>query len=436
MQFSLENLGKLSRRLTVRIPAATVDDRVRDRLAELRRTVRLKGFRPGKIPPNVIEQRFGAQVRDETMSDVLGKSFDEAVNKEQVRPALPPQLHAAPARKDGEIEFSVDFEVFPDLGKLDVSTLALNRVTASVSESDIDRMIETLRQQRRTWTPADRIAGAGDMVVFEFAATVGDFRYPNIGRERAGTVLGSEALFAEFEARLAGMKAGDDVQGEMFFPDGFRVEGLSGKTAMVEVRVVSVQESVLPALDDAFIASFGVQEGGMDRFRRDVRQNLDRELSNAVLLRNKGEVVSKLVAQHQGLDVPEGMVAGQARALAEQARNEYQRAGQDPATAPTAEALRGAAVERVRASLLLIEIARQNQVQVDQRRVSELLNTIAQTYEEPQKVVEMYLADRDLMRGLAERVREDQVIDWILSHAQVTDQPLSFDEAMRRPGAA
>ncbi len=436
MQVSLENLGKLARRMTVRIPAEQVDSRVQARMAELGRTVRLKGFRPGKIPSKVIEQRFGAQVRDEAMSDVIGNAFEEVVTREKLRPAVPPQMSARPERKDGEIEFSVTFEIYPELGSIDVAGLELVKCVAGVDAGDIDRMVETLRLQRREWLSVERAAKPGDMVLFEYAATADATRYPEQGRERAGSVLGSGALFEQLEARLDGMKTGEETSAELTFPDNFRVAEIAGRQAQVELRVVSVQESRLPEVDDAFIASFGVREGGMERFRHDVRQNLERELGNALNMRNKGEGVGKLVAAYRHLEVPEGMVAGQARLLAQQARAEAERAGQDPETAPTAESLRSVAAERVLASLLLLEIARQQQVKADPRRVSELLNSIAQTYEEPAKVVEMYAKDRELMQGLHERVREDQVIDWILDHSSVSEQRLSFDEVMRRQAAA
>jgi trigger factor len=221
MQVSLENLGKLARRMTVRIPADQVDTRVQQRMAELGRTVRIKGFRPGKIPSKVIEQRFGAQVRDETMSDVIGNAFQEVVAREQLRPALPPQMNSRPERKDGEIEFSVTFEIYPELGNVDVSGLELNRVVASVEAADVDRMIDTLRQQRREWATVDRAAQPGDMVLFEYAAETADERIPAEGMERIATVLGSGAIFEEFEARLGGMKAGERVSTELFFPTSF-----------------------------------------------------------------------------------------------------------------------------------------------------------------------------------------------------------------------
>jgi trigger factor len=435
MQVQLENLGKLARRMTVRIPAEQVDTRVQQRMAELGRTVRIKGFRPGKIPSKVIEQRFGAQVRDETMSDVIGNAFQEVVTREQLRPAVPPQMSARPERKDGEIEFSVTFEIYPELGNVEVAGLELTRVVASVEASDVDRMIETLRQQRREWAPVDRAAQPGDMVLFEYAAQSGDERHPAEGMERAGTLLGSGAIFEDFEARLGGMKAGESISPELFFPANFGIPQLAGKKANVELRVVAVQESRLPEVNDPFMASFGVREGGLDRFRSDVRQNLERELGNMLNARNKTEVVGKLVAAYRHLEVPEGMVVGQARHMAQMARDEATRTGQNPDAAPSAESLRPAATDRVLASLLLVEIARQHQIKADPKRVSELLGTIAQTYEDPAQVIEMYAKDRELMQGLHERVREDQVIDWIFDHAKVAEQRVSFDEAMKRPGA-
>jgi trigger factor len=431
MQIQLENTGALERRMTVRLPTDQLESRVRARMQELSRTVRLKGFRPGKVPPKVLEQRFGGEVRREALTDVIGSSFREAVRQQNLRPAMPPSIEL-PSDGGPELEYTATFEVMPEIGSIDVANLEVVRVEAEVTEADIDRMIETLREQRRQWNKVDRGAEPGDMVLFEFVAEADGFRWPEAGMERAGTILGTGALFPEFEAMLAGAQAGDERSGELVFPDGFREASLAGRTAKVTIRVMRVQTSALPALDDAFFASFGVREGGLERFRAEVRANLERELGIALRARRKASVIEKLLATYTDFELPKGMVAAEQQALEAQARQRAEQAGQPAPTAP--ELFAREAETRVRAFLLIDEIARQQGIAPDADRVRQELLSIASTYEEPEKVIELYARDQQLMSNLRNRVLEDQIVDWVFAHARVVSQPATFAEVMR-PGA-
>lgn len=432
MQVSVENVSSLERKLTVRIPADRYESRVRERIRELGQSVRLKGFRPGKVPTRVIEQRFGAQVRNEAMSDVIGSSFQEAVRKENLRPAMAPSIRTQPAG-EGEIEYVATFEVVPELGPVDVAGIEVVRTVSKVEDADIDRMIETLRVQRRQWQPVEREAQPGDMVLFEYAATADGARHPATGRERVGTVLGSGAMTAEIEQRLVGTKAGEDATIEMTFPATFRQRELAGKVASVELHVVRVNEGSLPEVDDAFAASFGVTGGGVAKFREDVRANLERELHNALRARLKTEVVEKLVAAFPSIEVPKGMIEAEMQAMLREGRVRAERVGMPPPE--SAEPFREGARNRVAAFLLISEIARQNQIQVDQRRVADELASIASTYEEPERVVELYSKDQELMANLRNRVLEDQVVEWIAEHAKRVERPAPFAQVMN-PQAA
>jgi trigger factor len=433
MQVSLENVGKLERKLTVRIPAGDYESRVKARLAEVSRNVRLKGFRPGKVPPKVIEQRFGSQVRDEAISELIRTSFQEAVGQQNLRPAMAPQIDTTGEPADGQIEYTATFEVLPDVGAIDVAKLAISRPVAQVAEVDVDAMIETLRQQRRGWAPVERPAQAGDMILFEYSAQAEDGRHPEEGADRSGTILGSGAMTEDLERELTGHAAGDTLAFEMTFPATFRVAALAGKPARVEARISRVQESRLPEVDDAFIALFGIKEGGMEKFRADVRANLERELKGVLTSRLKADVVQKLVDAYPDLDLPQRMVQNEARALAEQAQAQAKEQGQ-ATVAAVPESFEALARRRVAAGVLVGEIARQNGVRLDNRRVAEALASIASTYEEPQQVVELYQRDPNLMSSLQNRVLEDQVADWIAEHAQTTEQHLTFNEAMRPNG--
>ena len=432
MQVSIENLGKLGRKLTVRIPAEQYETQVKSRLAEVGRSVRLKGFRPGKIPAKVIEQRFGPQVRGEAISELIRNSFAEAVGKENLRPAMAPEIDTTGQPSDGQIEYTAKFDVLPDIGAVDVSQLAINRPVATVADADVDAMVETLRQQRREWSPIERAAQVGDMVLFEYSAQGSDasgaFRHPAEGVDRVGTILGSGAMAAALEDALNAHAAGEQISTDLTFPADFRVAELAARQAHVEAKIIRVQESRLPDVDDAFIGAFGINEGGVEKFRADVRTNLERELKGMLSARLKNEVVRKLVDAHPGLDLPQSMVDREAQGLQQQAQEQAREQGQ---VAPGIEAFTDMARRRVAAGVLVGELARQHDIRLDNRRVAETLASFASTYEEPERVVELYQRDPQLMSGLQSRVMEDQVADWIAEHAKVSEQSLSFSEAMR-----
>ena len=425
MQVSIENVGSLGRKLTVRLPAQRLEDTVRTRLAEVGRNARIKGFRPGKVPTKVIEQRFGGQIRNEALSDMIGSSFQEAIVQEKLRPAMQPSIATTGRPENGEIEYTATFEVLPEIGKLDVSSLEIVKPVATVADADIDQMIETLRLQRRSWTQVERAAQEGDMVLFEYSAEGGDFRHPASGTDRVGAILGSGAYSKELEDKIVGHVAGDEFKAKIDFPQNVRTPALAGKSADVEIKLVRVQEPKLPDVDDAFVASFGVKDGGMQQFREDVRANLERELKNVLMSRLKADALEKLVTAHPELEIPQSLVEAEARQLAQQAGAQ----SMDAVTGFVATARR-----RVGAGLLIAELAKQNDIRLDSRRVSEALATIASTYEEPQQVVELYSRDPQLMSALQNRVMEDQVVEWLAEHAKSSEQSLSFNEIMR-PGA-
>ncbi|KAF1008674.1 MAG: Trigger factor [Luteibacter sp.] len=430
MQVSVENVGKLGRKLTVKFPAERLEAQVSERIAEMGRTVRLKGFRPGKVPTNVIKQRFGAQVRGEALSELIGSTLRDAVTQEKLQPIANPSVDTTGNPVDGEIAYTATFEIMPEFPAIDVAAIEIARPKAEVKDSDIDKMIETLRTQRRSFDEVSRASKDGDFVMFEYAAEAGDYRFPAEGLERAGSVLGSGTLFKALDEALTGRTAGDDLVEDVAFPEDFRNPDLAGKTAKVTLKIVKVQEPNLPAVDDEFVKLFGVVEGGIETFRKEVRSNLERELKATLMARLKSEVAEKLAGAYPELDVPDLMANAEAQSLA--AGNLPR--GQQPSPEMVAEALPFAR-QRVIAALLMGEIARKNELRLDRKRMAEMLTAIASTYEEPEKVIELYNGDPQLMQGLQNRVMEDQVAEWVADNAKSTDQELSFDEVMRPVGA-
>ncbi|HEX5305566.1 MAG TPA: trigger factor [Dyella sp.] len=430
MQVSVENVGKLERKLTVKIPADRYESQVSARIVEMGRTVRLKGFRPGKVPTAVIQQRFGPQVRSEVLSDLIGSTLREAFDKENLRPVANPSIDTTGKPENGEIAYTATFEVMPEFPEIDVSALSIQRPVAEVSDADIEKMIETLRQQRRTFEAVDRASKEGDFVMFEYAAQAGDYRFPTEGLERAGSVLGSGTLFKALDEALGGRKADESFETDIAFPADFRNEQLAGKTAKVNFSIVKVQEPQLPEVDGEFAKLFGIADGDLEAFRREVRANLERELKATLMARLKSEVAEKLADTYAQVDVPNLMVQSEARALAAGSVPK----GQQPPP-QLVEAATPMARKRVLAGLLMGEIARKQSLVIDRKRVAEQLAAIASTYEEPEQVIELYNSDPQLMSGLQNRVMEDQVAEWVAEHANTTAQNLSFDEVMRPAGA-
>lgn len=430
MQFSVENVGKLERKLTVRFPADRFESQVSARIAEMGRTVRLKGFRPGKVPAAVIQQRFGSQVRGEVLSDLIGSTLREAFEKENLRPVANPSIDTTGKPENGEIAYTATFEVMPEFPEIDVAALEVNRPVAEVTDADIEKMIETLRLQRRSFDVVERASVEGDFVMFEYAATAGDYRFPAEGLERAGSVLGSGTLFKALDEALTGRAAGDEFETEINFPEDFGNAQLAGKTAQVSFKIVKVQAPNLPEVNEEFAKLFGIADGNLDTFRKEVRANLERELKATLMGRLKAEVAEKLADAHGDLEVPNLMVQSEARNLA---AGSVPRGQQPPPQ--LIDAAMPMARKRVVAGLLMGEIARKQELKIDRKRVAEQLAAIASTYEEPEKVVELYNADPQLMSGLQNRVMEDQVAEWVAEHAKTTEQQLGFDEVMRPAGA-
>ncbi len=430
MQVSVENIGSLERKLTVKFPAERFETQVSARIAEMGRTVRLKGFRPGKVPATVIKQRFGEQVRGEVLSDLIGSTLREAVEQEKLQPIANPSIDTTGKPENGEIAYTATFEIMPQFPEIDVSTLEIHRAVAEVTDVDIDRMLETLRQQRRSFDEVERASAEGDFVMFEYSATAGDYRFPAEGLERAGSVLGSGTLFAALDEALTGHRADDKFEAEIAFPEDFRNEQLAARTARVSFHIIKVQEPKLPEIDAEFAKVFGIEDGDLDTFRKEVRANLERELKAALMARLKSEVAARLADAHSDFDVPKIMVQSEARNLAAGSVPEGQQPSQQ-----LIDAAMPVARKRVAAGLLMGEIARKQGLKIERKRVAEQLAAIASTYEEPEKVIELYNSDPQLMSGLQNRVMEDQVAEWVAEHANTVQQDLSFEDVMRPANA-
>ena len=426
-QASIESVGNLERKITLRLPSEQVESEIGGRLREIARTARIKGFRPGKVPTKVVEQRYGQQVRAEVLDGLLREGFDEAIRENELRVAGTPNIEPVDDKADDALEFVATVELMPDFGEVDVDKLEVVRHTAEVEDADIDRMIENLRIQRRSWTAVTRAAKEGDAVDVETWSQAGDERIPAEGVERATDVIGSKAMLPELEAALVGMSAGEDKTVDITFPEEAPSQ-LAGKAMQVHLKAERVSEQVLPEVDGAFIRSFGVKSGEMDKFRSEIRSNLERELKGALMNRLRKEVGEQLVAAYSEVELPPRLVEGEAKQMAWQAMQQQGVQGDVPegAHAPFMDAAR----KRVLVGLLVGELARRNELRLDPKRANELLRLIASTYEEPQQVIDMYRNDPQMMSGLQSRAMEEQVVDWIAERAQHTEKQLTFQDAI------
>ncbi len=434
MQVSVENTSALGRKMVVEIPGDQINGKVDGRLRELGGQVRLKGFRPGRIPFGVLRQRFGAQVRDEVLADAFQESFQAAMEQEKLEAASAPEVVSRDDGEGGSVAFTVAFEIFPVVGEVDVSSIELERPVAEVADSDIDEMIETLRLQRRNWEDVERGAEKGDLALIEFVAQGDDLRYPAEGEERAGGILGKGALFDDLESELIGCKKGEEKEVSLTFPDDFRTPELAGKTASVSYKVIRVAEESLPEVDDNFIMSFGIADGDHQRFREDVLDNLQRELTNHINGKLKNDVIEALVESRSDLELPEGLIKSETDSMREQTISQAQQMGIDQPEAPSDESLRDGAEKRVRASLLLRHLAQDAEMEIDMGRVRDTVNSHASTYDDPAEVVEYYYKTPELLGAVQQQVLEEQIVEWVLERAQVTDVQSTFTQLLR-PGA-
>ncbi len=431
MQASIESTGNLERRLTFSLPEDRLQTHISGRLGEIARTARIKGFRPGKIPAKVIEQRFGQQVRSEAVDGLLRETFDAALREHELRIAGTPRIDKG---EEGEFSFVATVELIPDFGDVDVSKLTVVRHTAEINDADIDQMITNLREQRRSWSPVTRGAQDGDLVALETFSQAGDERLPAEGTEKGSVIVGQGMMFEQIEQGLVGLAKGEEKTLDVEFPADWRVPALAGKQVKVTVKAVDVSAPVLPEVDEDFIKSFGVKGGDVEQFRKDIRANLERELKGALMNRLRREVGEQLIAGYASVELPPRLVENEARAMLAQQVEQIRRSGRNPGEIPADahEGFKDAASKRVLVGLLVGEVARRNDLRLDPKRLNETMRLIASTYEEPEQVIEMYRNDPQLMSGLQNRVMEEQVIDWIAERAQHTEEQLSFQDAIRQ----
>jgi trigger factor len=431
MQVSVESTGKLERRMQVQVPAARVSAEIAARLKQLSRTARLNGFRPGKAPLTVIRRQFGPQVHREVIGELLQSSFSEAVSQKQLAPAGNPRIEPQSIEEGRDLTYVATFEVFPEVALQPIESLELERVTATVTEDDIDAMILRLRKQQMKFTPVSRAAAVGDRTQVDFEGSIDGVPFPGGKGENVMIVLGENRMLPQLEAGLIGTVAGEEKAIDVDFPADYRATELAGKRASFKVVVKAVEEPSLPEVDEEFCNSFGVTEGGVERLREDVAANMRRELDQTLRNRNKTSVMEKLF-QSNPIDVPNALLESQIRDMQMEAMRRSQ--AKDASQLPPREPLVEPARRRVALGLLFNDIIRRENIVLDPARSNARLDEMVGAYGDAAALKRAYLQNADAMRQVESLALEDQVVDWVLAHAKVHDRVSTFRELMNFEG--
>ncbi len=429
MQVSVESGEGLEKRLLVDLPAERVSAEMDKKLKDLARHVRLDGFRPGKVPMRTIKQRFGEQVRQETYGTLIQETLYEAASQEKLMPAGEPQVELREAAEEGGLGYTATFEVMPEIKVADLAGQSLSRPLAEVAESDIDAMLDKLRKQRTTWNEVDRGAKDGDTVHMDFRGLVDGEPFEGGSAENVPLVLGSGSMIEGFEAGLLGAKAGDERTLEVKFPEDYRAEHLAGKDATFEVKVLRVTEPQLPELDEEFIKGFGVEAGTVEALREDVAKNMRHELKQKLNSITKERVMDVLVAANP-MDIPKAMITQEAERMKQQMVQDMQQRGQTSSVDLPVSVFEDQARRRVHLGLLVSEIMSAQEFKADEEQVRETIAEFAESYENPQEVVDYYLNDKNARASIENLVLENQVVEWVLGQVQIADENKAFSEIM------
>ncbi|MEZ5512776.1 MAG: trigger factor [Steroidobacteraceae bacterium] len=425
MQVSVTATAGLERRVEVAVPAARVSGEVQERLKKIARSARLNGFRPGKAPFAVIQKQFGEQVYSEVVGDLMRETFSQAVAQEKLTPAAGPRIEPLDTTPGADLKYAAIFEVMPQFKLADPATLKLERPAATVTDADLDAMIESMRAQRPVFTEVARAAKDTDRVSVDFDGTIDGAPFDGGQGRDVGIIVGAGRVMEDFERAVAGRKVGEQSKFEAKFPDDHANKALAGKTASFALTVKKVEEQALPPLDDAFVAEFGIAEGGIERLRSEVRSSMERELAEAIKSRLRSQLLDALYKANP-LEVPKSMLDEQIQEL--QVDMLRRMGAKEVKELPPREPFEEPARRRVALGLILGEVLQSEAIKVDRKRVQERLNEMSAAYPNAEEVRRNYLQNANAMRQIEAAVLEDQAIEGLLARAQLTDKPATFSE--------
>ena len=430
MQVSIEALEGLERRMTVQIPSERVSEAVEKKLKDLIKTVRIDGFRPGKVPLKVVQQKYGGHVRQEVIGDVIESSYQEALIQEKVRPAGMPSIDSVSTEEKEDMSYTATFEVYPEVETLKLESIEVEKPKVEISDKDFDAMLQKLREQRKGWKETKGAAKKGFQVMVDFEGRIdGELFEGGAGKDMA-VEIGAGQMLPEFEAGLEGVKAAEQRTVEVNFPDDYHGAEVAGKTAEFTLKANKVSKPELPELDEEFAKGFGIEDGDLEKMRADIRANMEKEKNDRLKLNIKNKVMTGLL-EHNEIIAPSALVSDEINNLRAQAA---QRMKQDPESIDEAsfpnELFSAEATRRVQLGLLIAEVIKSEKIDLNQELVDSSIEEMAVAYEQPDQVREYYRHNQQARSGIEGMVLEDQVVAHILDKAKVTEKEASFDDLM------
>ena len=427
MQVSVELAQGLERRMKVQVPADTIQQEVETRLKKVGRTAKLKGFRPGRVPPGVIRQRYGGQVHQEVIQDFLQSSFSQAVQQENLRPAGGPRIEAESTQEGDGLTYTAVFEVYPEFELQGLDKLKTDQPVCEVSDEEVDEVLESLRGQRRAWEPVDREAQEGDQVTLDFQGTRDGEPFEGGSGTGMEVVLGEGQLLEDFESNLLGLSAGEEKEFPLTFPSDYHNQELAGQAVTFTVKASAVSQPQLPEVDEEFIKSYGVESGQMDDFRSDLRDNMGKEARNRGAAEAKRNLMDQLTEANP-VELPQVLVDQETRSLQQETA---QRMGvSDESAMPPEGEFRDAAERRVRLGLIVSALLSEQNIQLDQRKVRDKVDQLCAGYEKPDEMRQIYFQNSQLLQQIESAVLEEQVTDWLFEKAEITEKRVPFKELM------
>ncbi|MBY5985274.1 trigger factor [Halomonas sp. DP5Y7-2] len=429
MQVSVDTTSQIERRINVQVPAAEIDEAVAARLKDAAKNVRLDGFRKGKVPMSVIRQRYGSDVRNEVVGEVMRERYVRAITDEKLNPAGFPQIEAKVNEAGKDLEFTAVLEVYPEFELSTIEGTEVERPVVEVTDADVDEMIETLRKQNASWDEVERAAEDGDQVNIDFQGFLGDEPFEGGSAEGHDLVLGSGSFIPGFEDQLQGAKAGEDKVINVTFPEDYQAEQLAGQEATFKVKVNAIKGQALPEVDAAFIEKFGVEGDDVDAFRAEVKKNMTREAGQAVENRVKQQVLEAL-KQANDIPVPDALVQQEVDGLKRQAAQQFGLGEDFDVSQLPNELFADQARSRVQVGLLLAEVIKVNELEASDDEIKAKVEELAQQYQDPEQVVEYYMGNEQMKTQVKSALLEEKAVDKLLDQATVKDVEMSYQQAL------
>ncbi|KAA5970141.1 trigger factor [Pantoea sp. ICBG 1758] len=434
MTVSVETTQGLGRRISITIPADSIDAAVKKELIEVAKKVRIDGFRKGKVPSHIINQRYGASVRQDVLGELMTRNFVDAIIKEKINPAGAPDYVPGEYKEGEDFTYAVEFEVYPEVELQGLDAIEVEKPVVEVTDADVDAMLDTLQKQQATWKETDAAATAEDRATIDFNGSVDGEEFEGGKASDFVLAMGQGRMIPGFEEGITGKKAGDTFTIDVKFPDDYHAENLKGKDAKFDIVLKKVETRELPELTADFIKRFGVEDGSVDGLRAEVRKNMERELKGAIRNRVKSQVLDGLV-EANNIDVPAALIDGEIDVLRRQAAQRFGGNEKQALELPR-ELFEEQAKRRVVVGLLLGEVIRINELKADEDRVKTLIEEMASAYEDPQEVIEFYSKNSELMNNMRNVALEEQAVEALLAKAKVADKATSFQELMNQTSAA